>query len=117
MLELLRGNALFLSTAASANHPALLPLYRWFSRNLLLAEADSRPFRQALTTEMLNDEHRREQVLALLQAADLGVTGAKKHEPDPVMQERLRRAVRILSGIEGERTAMTARRSTSSACD
>jgi hypothetical protein len=102
VLELLRPNALFLSTAASANHPALQPLYRWFSRNLLLAEADSRPFRQALTTEMLNDERRREQVLALLQAADLGVTGAKKHEPDPVMQERLRRAVRILNGLEGE---------------
>lgn len=102
VLELLRPNALFLSTAASAGHPALLPVYRWFSRNLLLAEADSRQVRQALTTDMLNDERRREQILALLQAADLGVTGAKKHEPDPVMQERLRRAVRILNGLEGE---------------
>jgi hypothetical protein len=37
--ELLRPNALFLSTAASANHPALLPLYGWFERNLRLAEA------------------------------------------------------------------------------
>ncbi|NNN21661.1 MAG: ATP-binding protein, partial [Acidimicrobiales bacterium] len=43
--ELLRPNALFLSTAASANHPTLLPLYGWFSRNLILAEARSRPFR------------------------------------------------------------------------
>lgn len=71
VLALLRDNALYLSTAATANHPALLPLYRWFSRNLLLAEADSRPFRQALTTEMLNDELRREHVLSLLHAADL----------------------------------------------
>lgn len=102
VLALLRDNALYLSTAATANHPALLPLYRWFSRNLLLAEADSRPFRQALTTEMLNDELRREHVLSLLHAADLGVTGAKKHEPDPVMQERLRRAVRILSGVDDD---------------
>lgn len=102
VLELLRPNALYLSTAASANHPVLLPLYQWFSRNLLLAEADSRPFRQALTTEMLGDERRRPQVLTLLQAADLGIVGAKKHAPDPVMQERLRRAVRILHGIEGE---------------
>ena len=85
------------------NHPALLPLYDWFSRNLLLAEAGSRPWRQALTTEMLGDPSKhREQVLALLQAADLGVVDAKKHEPDPVMRERLRRAVRILSGIEDE---------------
>ena len=30
--ELLRPNALFLSTAASANNPTLLPLYEWFRR-------------------------------------------------------------------------------------
>lgn len=102
VLELLRPNALFLSTAASANHPGLLPLYLWFGRNLLMAEVQSRPFRQALTTEMLGDDSSRRRVLALLQAADLGVTGAKKHDPDPVMQERLRQAVRILQGVEGE---------------
>lgn len=100
--ELIRPNALFLSAAASANHAALLPLYQWFSRNLVLAEADSRPFRQALTTEMLGDETQRDRVLALLQAADLGVTGARKQEPDPVMHERLRRAIRILEGTDGE---------------
>lgn len=100
--ELLRENALFLSTAASANHQVLLPLFRWFSRNLILAEADTRAYRQAMTTEMLNDERHREQVLALLQAADLGVTNAKKRAPDPVMQERLRRALRILNGTEDD---------------
>ncbi len=101
VLELLRPNALFLSTAASASHAALLPLYQWFGRNLILAEADSRPFRQALTTEMLNDDRSRAQLFALLNAADLGVTGARKHDIDPVMQERLRKAVRILNGIDG----------------
>lgn len=100
--ELLRPNALFLSTAASANHPLFLPLYAWFGRNLRLAEGSSRHFRQALTTALLDDESTREQVLSLLRAADLGVTGAKKHAPDPVMRERLRRIVRILAGEEGE---------------
>jgi uncharacterized protein len=99
---LLRPNALFLSTAASANHPVLLPIYAWFARNLRLAEADSRQFRQALTTQLLDDDTRRGQVLALLRAADLGITGAKKYEPDPVMKERLQRVVRILAGQEGE---------------
>ena len=99
---LLRPNALFLSTAASANHPVLLPIYAWFTRNLRLAEAGSREFRQALTTQLLNDDARRGQVLALLRAADLGITGAKKYELDPVMKERLQRAVRILAGQEGE---------------
>ena len=100
--ELIRSNALFLSTAASAKHAALLPLYQWFSRNLILAEADSRLWRQALTTQMLGNDRHHLHVLALLQAADLGVTAARKREPDPVMQERLRRAVWILQGIEEE---------------
>jgi AAA15 family ATPase/GTPase len=102
VIELLRPNALFLSTAASANHPVLLPLYAWFTRNLRLAEAGSRQFRQALTTQLLDDDTRREQVLALLRAADLGITGAKMYELDPVMKERLQRAVRIIAGQEGE---------------
>lgn len=102
VIELLRPNALFLSTAASANHPALLPLYGWFSRNLVLAEAKTRPFRQAFTTQLLEDREKGERVLALLRAADLGVSGAKKQEPNPVMRERLQRAVRILMGQEGE---------------
>ena len=100
--ELLRPNALFLSTAASANHPVLLPLYAWFGHNLLLAETPSRQFRQALTTELLDNDTTREPVLALLRAADLGVTGARKHELDPVTKERLQRAVRILAGQEGD---------------
>ncbi len=100
--ELLRPNALFLSTAASANHPTLLPLYGWFGRNLHLAEASSRPFRQAFTTQLLDRDAHREWVLALLRAADLGVTGARKHELDPVMKDRLQRAARILVGVEGE---------------
>lgn len=102
LLGILRPNALLLSTAAAANHSMLLPLYQWFSRNLLLAEAGSREIRQALTAEMLDDARQGEHVLALLQAADLGVVGATLREPDPLMQERMRRAVRILSGVEDD---------------
>lgn len=102
VLELLRSNALFLSTAAAANHPALLPLYEWFGRNLRLAEAASRGHRWAFTTELLQNPETREQVLALLRAADLGVVGARPRPLDPQMLERLRRAVRILSGQEDE---------------
>lgn len=102
VIELLRPNALFLSTAASANHPVLLPVYAWFARNLRLAEVSSRQFRQALTAQLLDEDASRERVLALLRAADLGVTGAKRHRLDPAMKERLQRAVRILAGQEGE---------------
>src|SRR5690606_21676114 len=100
--RLLRPNALFLSTAAATNHPTLTGLYRWFERNLLLAEAETRPFRQALTTEMLDHPEQREKVLALLRAADLGITGAKKREFDPAVKDRIQRAMRILFEDEGD---------------
>lgn len=103
--DLLRPNALFLSTAASANHPALLPLYGWFERNLLLAEASSRDMRQALTTQMLDDPGTRNRVLEFLRIADLGVTGARRHEMDPETKDRLERVMGILFGEEdGEDT-------------
>lgn len=99
---LLRPNALFLSTAASAGHPDLLPLYTWFEQNLILADARTRTFRQAVTRQLLDDETHRTQVLHLLQAADLGITGANRQEIDPVMQDRMQRAVRILFGREDD---------------
>ena len=98
--ELLRPNALYLSTAASANHAALLPLYGWFTRNLVIAEETTRPLRQALTTQLLNDDGRRKPVLALLRAAAMGITGAKTQPPDPITDERIQKAVRILAGLE-----------------
>lgn len=101
-LELLRPNALFLSTDAAVKQPALSRLFGWFARNLVLAEAESRASRQALTTRMLEDPATRDGVLEMLRAADLGVSDAKHTEMDPVMRERFRRALRILEGIEAE---------------
>jgi len=98
--ELLRPNALYLSTAAHANHPILLKLYEWFSRNLLLAEAASRASRQAFTLQILEGDKNGKFVLELLRAADLGITGGRKYELDDDMRERLRRAARILAGEE-----------------
>jgi hypothetical protein len=101
-VELLRPNALFLSTAAAANQPALLQIYAWFERNLMLAASDSRMIRQALTSQLLDNQRNREQVLALLRAADLGISGAKRHEIDAKTKDRMHRAVQILLGKEGE---------------
>ena len=99
-LGILRSNALFLSTAAYIDHPVLLPLYRWFTDNLRLADAESRPGRIAFTAEMLDDAADGRSVLRMLRAADLGIIGARTVELDPVMRERLRRALRILQGEE-----------------
>lgn len=96
VLKILRPNALFLSTAASSNHPLLLPIYQWFEGNLLLADADNRTGRMAFTAHLLDDKHDRKAVLHLLRAADLGVTDARKVKLDPIEQERFQRFVQLL---------------------
>lgn len=106
VIEILRPNALFLSAAAAANHPDLLPLRQWFAQNLLLAEASSRAYRWAFTTELLQRPDRRDQVLALLHAADLGITNARVRELDSQMLDRVRRAARIMEGREDEPESM-----------
>ena len=101
-VELLRPNALFLSTDAAVKQPVLGSLFGWFKRNMTLAEAQSRAFRQAQTTQMLDDPAMRAGVLTLLRAADLGVSDAKRTEIDPVMRERIKRALRIIQGLEAD---------------
>jgi uncharacterized protein len=100
--RILRPNALFLSAAAAGGHPDLTPLHQWFADNLWLAEASSRPYRWAYTTHLLHQPQTRRQVLALLHAADLGITDARVRELDPQVLDRVRRAVRILQGREDE---------------
>ena len=102
VVEILRPNSLLLSAAAAANHPDLVPLRRWFADNLLLAEASSRARRWAYTTGLLQQERRHDQVLGLLQAADLGITDARVREVDPEFLERIKRATRIIQGREEE---------------
>ncbi|MEV0827483.1 AAA family ATPase [Nonomuraea rubra] len=97
-----RPNSLFLSAAAAGNHPDLLPLYEWFGQNLMLAEASSRQARWAFTAQLLREDSSREQVLALLRAADLGIADVKIRPPDPKVMERVRRAALILAGREDD---------------
>ncbi|HEX9043139.1 MAG TPA: ATP-binding protein [Trebonia sp.] len=102
VMEILRPNSLLLSAAAAANHPDLAPLRRWFADNLLLADASSRGRRWAFTTGMLQQEQRRDQVLGLLKAADLGITDVRVREAAPELLERVKRATEFLQGREDE---------------
>lgn len=102
MLEkVTRRNSLLLSVAGAAAHPDLDPLFRWFGANLRIAEADSRGIRAARTAELI-ESPQSDRVLAMLRAADLGVTEARRESADPEFVDRMRRAVRILNGIDGE---------------
>jgi uncharacterized protein len=88
--DILRRNALFLSTAAQTDHPQFLPLFRWFRRNLFFADVSSRSVRVAITADMLEGE-RRTQVLALLREADLGIADVRRLEVDPEREQMMRR--------------------------
>ncbi|MGH3402730.1 MAG: AAA family ATPase [Streptosporangiaceae bacterium] len=94
--EILRPNALYLSAASAADHPGLAPLYQWFDENLRLCEASSREKRWAYTTRLMAHGNYRDKILAMLHAADLGITDARLREPDPETLERVRRLVKIL---------------------
>jgi len=93
-LEILRPNALFLSTAAAINHPLFLPLHQWFRRNMTYADVVSRTNRQVITAEMLEGE-RRSQLLALLREADLGISDVSRRAIDPEYMEKLHKAINI----------------------
>lgn len=103
--KITRPNSLFLSAAAAGGHPDLLPLFQWFERNLLLAEASSRQMRWAFTTDLLRHDDSRDRVLALIKAADLGISDVRIRPLDPQVVDRVRRAVKILVGREEEAEA------------
>ena len=100
--EILRPNALFLSTAAATNHPEFLPLYEWFQRNLLYADVRTRGARQGITAKLLEEEDRREQVLSLLREADLGVTDVARREFEPELKEKLEKMLDVIRGEDAE---------------
>ena len=99
---LLRSNALFLSTAAASGYEPALPLFMWFERNLILAESWNRTARLARFTQLIDDPGTYEKVRALIQAADLGVTGVERARIPEELRARLRRAVLILEGRDDE---------------
>lgn len=101
-LQVLRSNALLLSTAAATKRELLLPLYRWFRRNLILADVESRLARQAITVEQLEDDGQKERVRALLQEADLGIVDARKRDMRPEVREKIHELIRVLHGDSDE---------------
>ncbi len=98
--QLLRPNALYLSTSAAAGHEMLMALYRWFANNLVMAEAANRGLRHARTVSLLQDEQQRNRVLDLVRVADLGIVDVRVEPLDPEFLDRVRRSVRVLHGKE-----------------
>ena len=107
-----RKNALLLSVAGAVADStrdgrqgvvALIdPLFNWFRRNFALIRSDSLEERIMFTAEQLEDPKAEAAIIALIQAADLGITKLERLpiDPDPDLVERVKRVVRILSGLE-----------------
>jgi AAA domain, putative AbiEii toxin, Type IV TA system len=73
-----RPNALFLSRAATDNHPQLTPIYRWFRNNMWdVGPETERRQREQYTTSRLQDEQARGRIEELLRVADLGIAGTQ----------------------------------------
>lgn len=79
--ELTRPNSLFLSAAAQNNHQSLAPIHGWFSR-LIPVGVEKRKTLELAASQLCLHDHLRAQVLEILRAADLGITGIEPIEED-----------------------------------
>jgi len=83
LIALTRPNALFLTVAASFNHPQLSPVHRWFAENLwFTSPRPDEPRRHAYTRRLLADPAMRGRIESLLRTADLGVLSVEVEERD-----------------------------------
>ena len=110
--RLVRSNALLLSVAGAAADDStdkgleitslIGPLFAWFRASLRLMEPRNREPRIAVTADRVRSPEARRDVLALLQAADLGIGDIERFQPDldPKAAELLKRAIRIMEGHE-----------------
>jgi uncharacterized protein len=83
--NLTRPNSLFLSAAAQNNHERLLPIYNWFSNQLVFRTGVGNGSFQETISRCLKDVELRNSVLRFLAAADLGIVDmeVKEEKPDP----------------------------------
>lgn len=99
--ELVRDDALFLSVADIADYDGLRPLYNWFEQNLTVCDASSRDARSRYTAHLMEHDGRRQQVLELLQVADLGIVDIRKKKPDKNQVEFYKKVIRAINTADG----------------
>jgi AAA15 family ATPase/GTPase len=84
--NLTRPESLFLSAAAQNNHEKLLPIYNWFTNQLVFISGLNTHASQKSTIDLcMKNEEAKRTVLRLLAGADLGIVDMdiKDEEPDP----------------------------------
>ncbi|GGO81098.1 AAA family ATPase [Nonomuraea cavernae] len=100
--DLVRPNSLFLSAAAANNHPQLTEIYHWFEDQIIYIDAGE-PWLNLTKTLHELEAHGRENVLRLLNHADLGIANVKQ-EPRQI-EKRVRDGfVALLSALDPDLT-------------
>ncbi|WSC90526.1 ATP-binding protein [Streptosporangium sp. NBC_01756] len=104
---LTRGNALYLSSAASNNHPLLGVLHHKLTTSIQFASQDfhGEHIRLLVTRQLLQNPATAPDINALLRLADLGIEKAEVVESEipPELAERLERLHRLMAGDESLR--------------
>ena len=102
--SILRTNSLVLSVAGATGNNNLNPLFQWFKNNLIYIDTQSRESRihDLLKTIQDENESERKRIIDLINTADLGITDIQYTTPDPLMIERAKKAIQILTGEDRE---------------
>jgi len=102
LVDFTRPNALFLTAAASFNHPQLSAIHRWFQDNFwLVTSGDDVARRSAYTRDLLTDSRQGEsywkRVESLLRVADLGIVSLDV-DPSLAAEQQVRLLHRTTAG-------------------
>ena len=103
--NLTRPNSLFLSAAAQNNHERLLPVYHWFTNQLVFRSGlNSRSSHRRTIDLCLKNKETKRTVLRLLAGADLGIVemDVKEEEPDPKLNAFAEKLQLLLAELSPE---------------
>ncbi len=102
LLKALRDNILLLSIAEPFELQILSHLHAWFRRGIRFASTRNRSERTSLTVSLVESSRTKSRILNLLRYADLGVTGIHRELPPIEMSERVKKAMRVLQGLDDD---------------
>lgn len=98
--KLSEEDTLLLSAAEATGDITLLPLFSWFEYSCFYVTSDNFDQRLSHTASLLQDEGYKQRILSLIRLAGLGATGIRRTEPDPDIENRLKKAMHIIEGEE-----------------
>jgi uncharacterized protein len=103
-----RPNALYLSTAAQAGLPDVMPVYEWFARGLAFLPTATRTLNASLLRRLMPGSPDRDTIVDLVRAADVGIADIRV--VDAGWRDRALEAEERALALRAELVAATGRR-------